>query len=382
MEDEYIDREYGALDHVSIATWSSLIVFYVTIFFLWFFQSSFLVLLYIVYCGSLLGDEEEEDQEDIVTMDGVLEKIIAEAPRVAERLMDYTDDFLEFYDSIRQQELAITMPNIWDYSKVDFNVWMFQDFLALVTDEEVEFFYNTRLLNQFYFYSFNNINKILSKKNLLLNFESNIDIASILDPEYYLENFYKNKDTSDLIKFTNFNYYSDLKTRRSNTGVIHGWWHTKKQQRKVMYKRLEESLFNYQILNTALHKGLYANRYSSFLEYFWSEFLDVYKLKFKLSKSYETDFEAYWKARSGYWVFNYMHYDLFNLYEFWGDIRENDYLSNHFYYYNFFITNYPIKKYFRNKSHIYNFNTKASYLNLTYIKLPWHLNEKGINNRD
>jgi len=99
---------------------------------------------------------------------------------------------------------------------------MFQDFLALVTDEEVEFFYNTRLLNQFYFYSFNNINKILSKKNLLLNFESNIDIASILDPEYYLENFYKNKDTSDLIKFTNFNYYSDLKTRRSNTGVIHG----------------------------------------------------------------------------------------------------------------------------------------------------------------
>jgi len=45
-------------------------------------------------------------------MDGVLEKIIAEAPRVAERLMDYTDDFLEFYDSIRQQELAITMPNI------------------------------------------------------------------------------------------------------------------------------------------------------------------------------------------------------------------------------------------------------------------------------
>jgi len=38
--------------------------------------------------------------------------------------------------------------------------------------------------------------------------------------------------------------------------------------------------------------------------------------------------------------------------------------------------------YFNRKSKIYNFNSKSSYFNLTYIRLPWHLVENAMGSVD
>lgn len=111
------------------------------------------MIIYLVFCGNLLGDEEEEDREDVVTMDAMMSVVRLEAPRVINRLIDYSHDFLEFYDDLKHNHMGLGAPDVWDYSNIDFNIWLLHDFVSMIPNAEPELTFDMKIQSLYYYYS-------------------------------------------------------------------------------------------------------------------------------------------------------------------------------------------------------------------------------------
>jgi len=323
--------EYGSSDHVSAHTSTSIYVFFISLSALWCLNIPSLVIIYLVFCGNLLGDEEEEDREDVVTMDAMMSVVRLEAPRVINRLIDYSHDFLEFYDDLKHNHMGLGAPDVWDYSNIDFNIWLLHDFVSMIPNAEPELTFDMKIQSLYYYYSW-------SYNSQWQKFESkynDFNISLVIDPEYYIEGFDINS-AYGLNSYTKFSYHGDLMSRRALTGTVRGWFSTRKVQQHNMYQRLEESLQNYKTLSATIYKGLYEARYSGFLDYFWSEFVDSYKLHQDLWALDEDKFKFYWESNVDLWFFSFINYDLITFSDWSGELADfGDY--KRLYYYNFYL---------------------------------------------
>lgn len=288
------------------------IIFLLTLLFLWEFQNFYLLFFYITFCLSILVGTEEEDDETENPIE--TEDLIEQVKMYGDSYTEIILDpeFLDFYEELDEHNNENDLPvELNLYSNTEFTKWERKNFFCII-EKNNTFLYKSEI-NDMYNYIFN------KKCNIFIGF-------SYLDLN--LSNYY---------------------------GIV-----KKEIKKKSKYLNKYKNTINI-FIDTFMDYGLHVESLSNFMFFQKYDFLDIYKAE-KKSIFFEKDLLSLQKKYNC---------DIDILKELL-DIREYKSINSEFIFYDI---NKKIKSKKNKNIKVYSYNKSNSYLNLSYLNLPYLISQ-------